>query len=203
LVGWAEQGASERKEFFKMAGIDVGGHGGKKSVNHEIPLIPFIDFLLCLVSFLLITAVWTQMARINANAQVPGPPNPNQEITEQKDKTLHVEMKGESNFQLVWKEGSTVLNTIDVPRKADKVGEDEIAYSELATKIEEEWNKNETRHFAATDPKMDQAVLHTDNSTPFQDVIAVIDAIYKPQREVKEGNEIKKRSAFNVTFSVN
>lgn len=186
-----------------MAGIDVGGHGGKKSVNHEIPLIPFIDFLLCLVSFLLITAVWTQMARINANAQVPGPPNPNQEITEQKDKTLHVEMKGESNFQLVWKEGSTVLNTIDVPRKAEKVGEDEIAYPDLAVKIEEEWNKNETRHFAATDPKTDQAVLHTDNSTPFQDVIAVIDAIYKPQREVKEGNDIKKRSAFNVTFSVN
>lgn len=186
-----------------MAGIDVGGHGGKKSVNHEVPLIPFIDFLLCLVSFLLITAVWTQMARINANAQVPGPPNPNQEITEQKDKTLHVEMKGESNFQLVWKEGSTVLNTIDVPRKPEKVGEDEIAYSELATKIEEEWTKNESRHFAATDPKVDQAVLHTDNSTPFQDVIAVIDAIYKPQREVKVGNDIKKHSAFNVTFSVN
>jgi biopolymer transport protein ExbD len=186
-----------------MAGIDVGGHGGKKSVNHEVPLIPFIDFLLCLVSFLLITAVWTQMARINANAQVPGPPNPNQEITEQKDKTLHVEMKGESNFQLVWKEGSTVLNTIDVPRKADKVGEDEIAYTELATKIEEEWTKNESRHFAATDLKVDQAVLHTDNSTPFQDVIAVIDAIYKPQREVKVGNDIKKHSAFNVTFSVN
>jgi biopolymer transport protein ExbD len=186
-----------------MAGIDVGGHGGKKSVNHEVPLIPFIDFLLCLVSFLLITAVWTQMARINANAQVPGPPNPNQEITEQKDKTLHVEMKGESNFQLVWKEGSTVLNTIDVPRKADKVGEDEIAYTELGTKIEEEWNKNETRHYSATDPKVDQAVLHTDNTTPFQDVIAVIDAIYKPQREIKVGNDIKKHPAFNVTFSVN
>lgn len=186
-----------------MAGIDVGGHGGKKNVNHEIPLIPFIDFLLCLVSFLLITAVWTQMARINANAQVPGPPDPNREIEEQKDKTLHVEMKGESNFQLVWKEGSTTLNTIDVPRKAEKIGEDEVAYPDLATKIEEEWQKNETRHFSATDFKVDQAVLHTDNSTPFQEVIAVIDAIYKPQRDWKEGNEIKKRPAFNVTFSVN
>ena len=26
-----------------MAGIDVGGHGGRRSTNHEIPLIPFID----------------------------------------------------------------------------------------------------------------------------------------------------------------
>jgi len=36
-----------------MAGIDTGGgHGGKRATNHEIPLIPFIDFLLCLVAFL-------------------------------------------------------------------------------------------------------------------------------------------------------
>ena len=27
--------------------------GGKKSVDHEIPLVPFIDFLLCIVAFLL------------------------------------------------------------------------------------------------------------------------------------------------------
>ena len=38
-----------------MAGIDVGGggHGGRRSVNQELPLIPFIDFLLCIVLFLL------------------------------------------------------------------------------------------------------------------------------------------------------
>ena len=29
-----------------MAGIDVGGGHGKRNLNHEIPLIPFIDFLL-------------------------------------------------------------------------------------------------------------------------------------------------------------
>jgi len=56
-----------------MAGIDTGGgHGGKRSTNHEIPLIPFIDFLLCLVAFLLVTAVWSQMARINADARTKG-----------------------------------------------------------------------------------------------------------------------------------
>ncbi len=188
-----------------MAGIDVGGgHGGKRSLNSEIPLIPFIDFLLCLVSFLLITAVWSQMARINADARVPGPPDPNKELEEKKDKTLHVEMKGEDSFKLVWKEGSTVINTIDVPRKQEKVGKDEIAYPTLAEKITEEWNKNESRHYAATDDKIDQAVLHTDNSTEFRDVIAVIDAVYAPQREWKEpSGEIKKRSALNVTFSVN
>lgn len=187
-----------------MAGIDVGGHGGKKTLNHEIPLIPFIDFLLCLVSFLLITAVWSQMARINADARVPGPPDPNKELEEKKDKTLHVEMKGESNFQLVWKEGSTVLNTVDVPRKPEKIGENDVAYPDLAAKITEEWSKNESRHFAATDTALDQAVIHTDNSTPFREVIAVIDAIYSPQRDWKEpSGDVVQRSAFNVTFSVN
>ncbi len=187
-----------------MAGIDVGGHGGRQ-LNHEIPLIPFIDFLLCLVSFLLITAVWTQMARINADARVPGPPKPETEETDPpKDKTLHVEMRGEKKFQLIWKEGSTVLNTIDVDRKEEQVGEDEVSYPDLAAKIEEEWNKNESRHYNAGDTKIDQAVLHTDNSTEFKDVVAVIDAIYKPQRDFKDANgKVVKRSALNVTFSVN
>jgi biopolymer transport protein ExbD len=57
-----------------MAGIDTGGgHGGKKSVNQEIPLVPFIDFLLCCVMFLLVTAVWNQLARIHTNQSVAGP----------------------------------------------------------------------------------------------------------------------------------
>jgi biopolymer transport protein ExbD len=56
-----------------MAGIDAGGGGhGKKSLDHEIPLIPFIDLLLCCIMFLLATAVWEEMARLNANQQQPG-----------------------------------------------------------------------------------------------------------------------------------
>jgi biopolymer transport protein ExbD len=58
-----------------MASISAGGgHGGKKSVDHSIPLVPFIDLLLCCVMFLLVTAVWNQLARINANQQQPGLP---------------------------------------------------------------------------------------------------------------------------------
>ncbi|MET0790362.1 MAG: biopolymer transporter ExbD, partial [Polyangiaceae bacterium] len=80
-----------------MAGIDTGGgHGGKRATNHEIPLIPFIDFLLCLVAFLLVTAVWSQMARINADARVPGPPKDEPPEEQKKEKQLNVEMKGET-----------------------------------------------------------------------------------------------------------
>lgn len=187
-----------------MAGIDVGGgHGKKRSVNSEIPLIPFIDFLLCLVSFLLITAVWTQMSRINADARVPGPPDPDRELEEQKkDLTLHVEMRGDEKFQLVWKEGNTVMDTIDVPRKQVTLGTDDFGYPDLSEKIVEQWGQRGS-HRADSDLKRDQAVLHTDNTTKFEDIIAVIDAIYSPQREIKFGAAVEVVPAFNVTFSVN
>jgi biopolymer transport protein ExbD len=186
-----------------MAGISVGGGHGKRALNQEIPLIPFIDFLLCLVSFLLITAVWTQMSRINADARVPGPPNPDQELEEpKKDKTLHVEMRGDTEFQLVWKEGNTVLETIPVPRKQVTLGTDDFSYPDLSTKITEQWTAQGS-HRDASDLKRDQAVLHTDNTTKFEDIIAVIDAIYAPQRALRVGAAEEQIPAFNVTFSVN
>jgi biopolymer transport protein ExbD len=187
-----------------MAGIDTGGGHSKRPLNQEIPLIPFIDFLLCLVSFLLITAVWSQMARINADARVPGPPKEDTEPEpEKKDKILHVEMKGERNFTLVWKEGSTVVNTIDVERKPVPIGsEGEFVYPDLAKKITEEWNANGS-HRAPSDLVLDQAVLHTDNTTQFQDIIAVIDAVYTPKRDLTLGGATKNVPAMNVTFSVN
>ncbi len=54
--------------------INESGSGqSSKSVNSEVPLIPFIDLLLCCVMFLLVTAVWNQLASINANQQTEGP----------------------------------------------------------------------------------------------------------------------------------
>jgi biopolymer transport protein ExbD len=184
-----------------MAGIDVGGHGGKRAANHEIPLIPFIDFLLCLVMFLLVTAVWSQMARIEADAKVPGPPKETEQDKIDKEKELHVMMKGERTFQLVWKEGSTVVNTIDVPRKEVVVGNGDVTYPDLAKKITEEWTANGA-HRASSDKKFDRAILHSDNSTEFLHVIAVLDAIYKPTREyAPSGGKAEMLPSFQVTFA--
>ena len=52
--------------------IDTGGKGGKKSLDAELNLVPFIDLLVCCICFLLITAVWTQMARIQVNQKGKG-----------------------------------------------------------------------------------------------------------------------------------
>lgn len=97
-----------------MAGISVGGEGkgGKKSVNHEIPLIPFIDLLLCCVMFLLVTAVWNQLARINANQQQPSNQAPDN--MEQKIKVvLQVQNTG---YVLA----STAGDRLEIPKVAEK-----------------------------------------------------------------------------------
>jgi len=43
--------------------IDTGD-GGRKPVDAELNLVPFIDLLVCCICFLLITAVWAQMSQV-------------------------------------------------------------------------------------------------------------------------------------------
>jgi biopolymer transport protein ExbD len=47
------------------------GKGGKKPLDAAINLVPFIDLLSCCISFLLITAVWTQLARMDVQQKGP------------------------------------------------------------------------------------------------------------------------------------
>jgi biopolymer transport protein ExbD len=191
-----------------MAGVDVGGGGGKgkRSLDSEINMIPMIDLLMVTISFLLITAVWTNMARINADAQVPGPPRPDQEVEKQEpEKQLHIEMRSPDKFVLIWKQAGTVISTIDVPRKDDIITQGQaklVRYPDLAAKIESEW-KTVGAHRDPTDRKFDQAILHTDNETAYLFVIGVIDAIYQPHRPFSVGGRTEAVPAFNVTFAVN
>ena len=52
--------------------IDSGDKAGKKSVNADLNLVPYIDLLTCMVAFLLITAVWSQLARLEAHQKGQG-----------------------------------------------------------------------------------------------------------------------------------
>ena len=176
-----------------MGGVErrtAGADGKRKSLDSEINMIPMIDLLMVTISFLLITAVWTHMARINADAQVPGPPRPDVEQEKiEPEKQLHVEMQGEDKFVLVWKQGSTTVDSIDVPRKDVISQQGSVrgrAFPDLAAKIESEW-KAKGQHTNPTDRKLDQAILHTDNKTEFKYIIGVIDAIYGPQRDMNFG----------------
>jgi biopolymer transport protein ExbD len=191
-----------------MGGVDVGGggKGKRKSLDSEINMIPMIDLLMVTISFLLITAVWTHMARINADAQVPGPPRPDVEQEKiEPEKQLHVMMQGEEKFVLIWKQGNTTVDSIDVPRKDVLLKEgpvDVVRFPDLAAKIESEW-RAKGQHSNPTDKKLDQAILHTDNKTEFKYIIGVIDAVYQTHRDLQYGGKTEKLPAFNITFAVN
>jgi len=53
--------------------IDGGGGDRKKPLHAELNLVPYIDLLTCMVAFLLITAVWTQLARLRVDQHGQGP----------------------------------------------------------------------------------------------------------------------------------
>ena len=53
--------------------IDGGGGDRKKPLTAELNLVPYIDLLTCMVAFLLITAVWTQLASLPIGQKGTGP----------------------------------------------------------------------------------------------------------------------------------
>jgi biopolymer transport protein ExbD len=56
------------------------GKGGKKPLDAELNLVPFIDLLSCCICFLLITAVWTQISGLQV-ASSGGPPEQQKQET--------------------------------------------------------------------------------------------------------------------------
>jgi biopolymer transport protein ExbD len=186
-----------------MAGVDVGTSGGhKRATNSDINMVPFIDLLMCTIAFLLITAVWVTSSRVQADAQVPGPTDGPIEITK-VERVLHVSV-GENDFVLAWKQGGTVLSEQHLPRQGVELGGDAkvIRYPELAKAIAREWTERR-EHFDAADHKRDQLVLHTDDRTPFRDLVAVLDAANATQRDVRTPDgRTQHVAAFSSTFAV-
>jgi biopolymer transport protein ExbD len=52
--------------------IDSGKSTGRKTVDAELNLVPFIDLLVCCICFLLITAVWVKMSSIDVSLATKG-----------------------------------------------------------------------------------------------------------------------------------
>jgi biopolymer transport protein ExbD len=184
-----------------MAGIDLGGRSARRETNRELALVPFIDFLLCLVAFLLVTAVWTRMARLPADANVPG--RADCCAPSAKPKTLHVTVE-DSRFVLSWREGDTVLTRSEVSRAGVRNASGDTSFPTLSRALDAEWRANGS-HRAASDSKRDRAVLHAPNALEYSELVGVMDAL----REVKRGEPAAARPsapaldpAFEVSFAV-
>jgi biopolymer transport protein ExbD len=174
-------------------------------------MIPMIDLLMVTISFLLITAVWVQSSRIDADANVPGHASDPVPCTDaagapcKAEARLHVQAEDPTKFVLVWREGVTAVRTAEVAREpsrrhAGKDGKTVVTFPTLATKIEEEW-RTAGVHRDPTDRKFDKAVVHTGNDMAYAEIVAVMDAVSQPKRPLSSGGRTAPTSAFEMTFA--
>lgn len=169
------------------------GRRSVRAVNHQLPLVPFIDFLICLVVFLLANIGFANFARLQSSALVPGRST---DVPEAERKRLHVELQ-EHRFHVTWRTGATIVASNDVPSQVVIEGRGERHYPELARFLDRDWRAN-GMHQDPADPELDQAVLHVRNSAAYEDVIAVLDALRGPQRALPWA---KQGSVFAVSFA--
>lgn len=180
-----------------MAGIAVGARAhARRELNYDLALVPFIDFLLCLVAFLLVTAVWSHHARLQADAKVPGIVGPPSTTPPQE---LHV-LTSARDFELKWMQGSTVVSTLRVPRTPQALPNGNLRYPELERATNDEW-KVRGVHRAATDTAQERAVLHTPNSLEFREMTAMLDALHGPTRTVSAGRATVSVPVFAVALA--
>ena len=142
-----------------MGGVNVdGGGGGKKNVDSEIPLVPFIDLLLCCIMFLLVTAVWNKLARIDANQQQPGREAPMDAPEEEENIRLFLQVKN-TGYVLAATDGTN----IDIPKN----GED----------FDLEGLREKLRDRREQEPNRRDLIVAPEDGVMYQDVVATMDIV--------------------------
>src|SRR6266496_2223916 len=117
-------------------GAAIGAGDGVTSVNVELNIVPFIDLMSCLTAFLLVTAVWVNIAQINIQ---PKGKTRDQAQVQQDDE--HVTLSVLVQSDRIWVGLSRVNEFQDIPKKGD----------------DQDWDKLETTTAA---PVKYQDVIH-------------------------------------------
>jgi biopolymer transport protein TolR len=142
-------------------GMDLGtsGKGGKKPLDATINLVPFIDLMAVTIVFLIMTAVWTQLGRLqvsqsgqNADQSEP-PPTTLQPITlliTDKDLKLSV--------------GGSVLDPLPITRDA----KGRIEIDKLMAKLKD---------LKTQQPEQAAITLSTEDAVKYEDLVRLIDSV--------------------------
>ncbi|MBM4783037.1 MAG: biopolymer transporter ExbD [Archangiaceae bacterium] len=146
-------------------GMDLGGggKGGKKPLDTSINLVPFIDLMAVTIVFLIMTAVWTQLGRLQVSQsgqsaqeeqpQENKPPPPSLLITE---KELKLSVGG--------------LQYDPIPVIKDEKGRIELK------KLVENLGK-----VKAEQPDQVSITLQTEDGVLYDDLVRIIDAVIGAQ----------------------
>lgn len=142
-------------------GMDMGGggKGGKKPLDTTINLVPFIDLMAVTIVFLIMTAVWTQLGRLQVSqsgqstSEQEPPPTQLQPITlliTEKDLKLTV--------------GGSQLDPIAITRNS----KGDIEIEKLIIKL---------RELKTQQPDQAAITLSTEDAVKYQDLVRLIDTV--------------------------
>ena len=91
------------------------GTDDKKSVNVELNIVPFIDLMSCLTAFLLVTAVWVNIAQINIQ-----PKGKTRDTANVQQDDEHVTLSVLVQADRIWVGLSRVNEFQEIPKKGDQ-----------------------------------------------------------------------------------
>lgn len=90
------------------------GTGDKKSVNVDLNIVPFIDLMSCLTAFLLVAAVWVNIAQLNISPKGKSRDTSQQQVDDERQ-ILSVLVQADK----IWVVVSRVNDTAEIPKKGD------------------------------------------------------------------------------------
>jgi len=142
-------------------GMDMGGggKGGKKPLDTTINLVPFIDLMAVTIVFLIMTAVWTQLGRLQVSqsgqstSEQEPPPTTLQPITlliTEKDLKLSV--------------GGSQLDPLPITRDSKQ-------------RIEIEKLMGRLRELKTQQPDQSAITLSTEDAVKYEDLVRIIDTV--------------------------
>jgi biopolymer transport protein TolR len=141
---------------------EQGGGGGKrkkKSLDAVINVVPAIDLLSCCITFLLYTAVWTQISRLQVQQFGAGAPEP--QAAEQKITQIVTLAVGERGMNLSTSGGLSV--EIPLERTGGEVRQDYKALTDRLKALKGDY------------PETAAITVSAEDTVSYGDLVQVID----------------------------
>ena len=139
------------------AGPAPTGKSNKKPLDAAMNLVPFIDLLSCCISFLLITAVWTQIAGLQV-ASSGGPPDQQQKQENTIDVKLLLTEKGYSL--------TMAGAAIEIPKVNSKEGTPGFDRKTLAEKL---------KTLRSSLPDQSAITVQPEDAVAYEDLVNTVD----------------------------
>src|SRR5574341_870867 len=139
-----------------------GGKKKKKSLDASINVVPAIDLLCCCISFLLYTAVWTQISRLQVQQLGTGAPEQAQ-VDQQKSLIVTLAM-GERGFSLSTSAGTS----FDLPSTGRT--------SEGAIQFDMKGLGDRLKQLKNDYPDQSAITVQAEDTVAYGDLVSVIDA---------------------------